>query len=374
MADDFRRLGGTAATLKETVDAVSTQLVVNYVPGFPQNPPFDIVIDSEIITVRAIQSQSASSIGLLLSLTYGSPEIILIVSRAQESTLATKHLAGRPVVPVLTKKTFLAVGDDKGYASVRPVPASSITVKLTEGNGIFLVDPMTNDWRRFQAEEDVLPPVLSDGEYADIYAYWNEPAQETRYFMTVWSGSMPRLFTTLRNGVLVRTDTFSVTPRRYIGTVQRQGSLYTPTANRVNLATANNPTARHEGFKVVRLNPTVSGATLHGLQSARDGKTVVLSNVSTTQAVLLKHLSSSALTNEKLILPSGGDLTIPSGGGVVCVYDVVSRAWRIVNNCFIRPPRGNDPDIAQNALEDGLGNFLAYSDGSGEIILYQGGN
>lgn len=360
MADDFRRFGGSASTLKVTVDATSTSIFVEPSISFPSNPPFDIVIDSEIITVRTIAYSS------LYQATW------LIVSRGQESTVATKHLKDRPVTPVLTKKAFLNVADDKGSASARPIPATSITVKPVEGNGIFLIDPMTNDWRRFQAEEDVLPPVLSDGEYADIYAYWNETAQETRYFMTVWSSSMPRLVTTLRDGVSVRADTFSITPRRYIGTVQRQGSLYTPTANRVNLATANNPTVRHEGFKVVRLNPTVTGVTLHGLQSARDGKTVVLSNISSTQAVLLKHFSSSALTNEKLILPSGGDLTIPPGGGVVCVYDVVTRAWRIVNNCFIRPPRGNDPDLVMNALEDGLGNLLAYSDGSADLILYQG--
>ena len=360
MADDFRRFGGGAGVLKVSIDAAAESVVIEDGIPFPSAYPFDIVIDSEILKVYNI------------SYNYGLGGRSLAVRRGQESTVATKHLKGRPVTPVLTKKALLTVTDDKGYVSVRPVADTSIVVKTVEGNGIFLIDPITNDWRRFQAREDVLPPLLADGESADIFAYWNDIAQETRYFMAIWSGGVSRPVTTLNNGVAVRSDAFSTTPRRYIGTVQRQGSLYTPTAYRVNLATANNLTARHEGFKVVRLNPTVSGAVLHGLQSARDGKTITLSNISSSQAVLLKHLSSSALTNEKLVLPSGGDLTIPPGGGVVCVYDVVTRAWRIVNNCFIRPPRNNDPDLVMNALEDGLGNLLAYSDGSGDLILYQG--
>ena len=360
MADDFRRFGGAATTLKFTVDAAATSIIVEPTANFPSTPPFDIVIDSEILTVRSISYNWA----------YLAPQ--LFVSRAQESTTATKHLKGRPVTPVLTNKALLAVSDDKGYASVSPVPSNSITVENVRGNGIFLIDPMTNEWRRFPASGDVLPPILSDGECADLFAHWNDLAQETLYFMAIWSASDPRPAMTLRDGVKTRTDSFSTVPRRYIGTIQKQGSFFTPAAYRISLATANNPTVRHEGFKVVRLNPTVTGVTVHGLQSARDGKSVVLSNISASQAVLLKHSSTSALTNEKFLLPSKGDLTVPPGGGVVCVYDVVSRAWRIVNNCFIRPPRGNDPDIVQNALEDGLGNLLSYADGQGDIILYQG--
>lgn len=360
MADDFRRFGGAASTLKLTVDATSTSIYVEPAVSFPSSTPFDIVIDSEIITVRNI------NYSYLYQATW------LTVSRGQESTTPTKHLKGRPVVPVLTKKALLAVTDDKGYASVSPVPGTSITVQPVRGNGIFLVDPITNEWRRFPAGADILPPVLADGECADLFAHWNELAQETLYFMAIWSSSDPRQAMVLRDGVKTRTDSLSTVPRRYIGTIQKQGSLFTPGAYRVGLTTANNPTVRHEGFKVVRLNPTVSGVTVHGLQSARDGKTVVLSNISSSLGVLLKHSSTSALTNEKLLLPNKSDLTVPAGGGVVCVYDVVSRAWRIVNNCYIRPARETDPDIVQNALEDGLGNLLAYADGKGEVILYQG--
>lgn len=360
MADDFRRFGGAASTLKFAVNAVATSIFVESADNFPLTPPFDIVIDSEILTVRSISYDSTNLAQQLL------------VSRGQESTVATKHLKGRPVTPVLTKKAFLAVSDDKGYASVSPVSSNSITVQNVNGNGIFLIDPMTNEWRRFPATGDVLPPILSDNECADLFVHWNDIAQETFYFMVIWSPSSPRPAMTLRDGVKIRTDSLSTVPRRYIGTIQKQGIFFTTAAYRVNLTTANNPTVRHEGFKVVRLNPTVTGVIVHGLQFARDGKSVVLSNISTSQAVLLKHSSTSALTNEKFLLPSKGDLTLPPGGGVVCVYDVVSRAWRIVNNCFIRPPRGNDPDIVQNALEDGLGNLLAYADGQGEIILYQG--
>lgn len=360
MADNFRRFGGAVTTLKETVDTASTQLVVNYSATFPQNTPFDIVIDSEILTVRAIQ------IRLQLS------DALLTVSRGQESTAATKHLQNRPVIPVLTKKAFVSLADDKEYSSVGPVSGTSITVQPVRGNGIFLIDPMVNEWRRFPANGDVLPPILSDGECADLFAHWNELAQETLYFMAIWSASNPRPGMSLRDGVKIRTDTSSTAPRRYIGTIQKQGIFFTTAAYRISLSVANNPTVRHEGFKVVRLNPTVTGVTVHGLQSARDGKSLVLSNISASQAVLLKHSSASALTNEKFLLPSKGDLTVPPGGGVVCVYDVVSRAWRIVNNCFVRSPRNNDPDLVQNALEDGLGNLLAYADGQADLILYQG--
>jgi len=360
MADNFRRFGGAVTTLKETVDTASTQLVVNYSATFPQNTPFDIVIDSEILTVRAIQ------IRLQLS------DALLTVSRGQESTAATKHLQGRPVIPVLTKKALLTLSDDKGYASVRPVPATSIKVEPVQGNGIFLIDPMANEWRRFPVGVETLPPILNDGECADLFAHWNESMQETLFFMAVWSPTLTRPSMALKDGVKIRTDNFNIVPRRYVGTIQRQGSLFTPGAYRVSLAATNNPTVRHEGFKVVRLNPTVAGVIIHGLQSARDGKTVILSNISSSQAVLLKHSSASALTNEKFLLPSKGDLTVPPGGGVVCVYDVVSRAWRIVNNCFVRSPRNNDPDLVQNALEDGLGNLLAYADGQADLILYQG--
>jgi hypothetical protein len=369
---DFRRFGGAATTLLESVDAASSQIVVNYSPEFPKNPPFDIVIDSEICTVQALSSSSALPVGLLLSLTQSSPALILTVSRAQESTTATRHLFGRSVTPVLTKKAFLAVADDKGYASVRPVPATSITLQLSSGNGISLIDPMTNEWRRFPATPETLPPILNDGESADIFAHWNESLQDVMYFMFVWPTPSSRAAMTIRDGVLTRTDSYNIVPRRYVGTVQKQGSLFTPGAYRVGLATANNLTVRHEGFKVVRLNPTVSSAVVHGLQAARDGKMVVLSNISSSQGVLLKHASVSALTNEKFLLPQKGDLTIPPGGGVSCIYDVASRAWRFVANCFFRPSRETDPDIVENALEDGEGNLLAYADESDNIILYKG--
>jgi len=369
---DFRRFGGAATTLLESVDAVSNQIVVNYSPEFPQNPPFDIVIDSEICTVQALLSRSSSPVGLLLSLTKPSSELVLTVLRAQESTQAVKHLFGRPVQPVLTQKAFLTVADDKGYVSVRPVPGTSIALQPLSGNGVSLLDPMTNGWRRFPAGTETLLPILADGEAADIFAHWNESLQKVMYFMAVWSTSSSRPTTTLRDGVATRTDSYSLVPRRYVGTIQKQGTLFTPNAYRVTLSAANNLTARHEGFKVVRLNPTVSAVVLHGLQSARDGKMVILSNVSSSQGVLLKHASASALTNEKFLLPQKGDLPIPPDGGVACIYDVVSRAWRFVANCFFRPSRETDPDIVQDALEDGEGNLLAYANESGDIILYRG--
>lgn len=350
--------GWGPTTLKETANATTSQLVVDYSPLFPQNVPFDIVIDSEIIVVRAIQIRLEHN------------DVILTVLRGQESTDPTKHLAGRSVVPVLTKKSFLTITDDKGHSSVAPVAATSITIGQTNGNSIFLVDPLTNDWRRFSAEAYTLPPILADGECADIFAHWNESMLETLYFMAIWSGSSPRQSFSYRNGVKIRND--GPTVRRYIGTIQRQGSLFTPNAYRVNLAAANNPTVRHEGFKVVRLNPTAANVAVHGLQSARDGSRVILSNISSTRAVLLRHSSTSALTNEKMLLPNAANLSLPPGGGVVCVYDVVSRAWRIVNNCFVRSPHGNDPNLVQNALEDGDGNLLAYFDGLTDVILYQG--
>lgn len=350
--------GWGPTTLKETANSSTPQLVVVYSPLFPQNVPFDIVIDSEIIVVQAVQIRIEHN------------DAILTVSRGQESTTATKHLAGRQVVPVLTKKTFLAITDDKGFSSVAPIPSTSISIGQTSGNSISLVDPLTNEWRRFSADSYVLPPLLADGECADVFAHWNESIQETLYFMAIWSGGNPRPATVLRNGVKVRND--GPTVRRYIGTVQRQGSLFTPNAYRVNLTAANNPTVRHEGFKVVRLNPTVANVAIHGLQSARDGTRVILNNISSARAVLLRHSSTSALTNEKMLLPNASNLSLPPGGGVVCVYDVVSRAWRIVNNCFVRSPHGNDPDLVQNALEDGDGNLLAYFDGLTDVILYQG--
>jgi len=123
---------------------------------------------------------------------------------------------------------------------------------------------------------------------------------------------------------------------------------------------------------VVRLAPSVATVTLHGLQPARDGTTVVLQNTAATQKVVLKHNSGTALADEKFLLPKGGDLPLEPGGGVVAVYDVVSRSWRTLANCYIREPRPEDPVFQENALEDGANNLLAYGSSRSDVIFYQG--
>ena len=367
MAGDFRRYSGASSTLSETISATANQIVVAF-SSFPALPPFDIVIDSEILSVVGISSQPVYS-GGLLGLIQPPETLTFSVLRGREGTLASKHLSGRPVKSVLSKDGFLSLADDKGYSGLRLTSGSSITVLADRGAGVFLIDPTDDRWREFSASDDVVLPLLSDGEVGDVHAYWLEGGQMVEYEIQTWASSQSPISRPRRDGVEGRTGSLT---RRYVGSVQKQGTLYTPSALRVILSSASVVGLKHGGFGVVRLAPSVATVTLHGLQPARDGTTVVLQNTAATQKVVLKHNSGTALADEKFLLPKGGDLPLEPGGGVVAVYDVVSRSWRTLANCYIREPRPEDPVFQENALEDGANNLLAYGSSRSDVIFYQG--
>lgn len=367
MAGEFRRYSGATSTLGETIDATATQIVVAFA-AFPAHPPFDIVIDAEILSVVGILSRPAYS-GGLLGLIQPPDTLTFTVARGREGTTAKKHLAGRPVKSVLTKDGFLSLADDKGYSGLRLVSGNSISVRTDAGAGVFLVDPADSRWREFPASDDTVLPLLADGEVGDIHAYWLEGSQIVEYEIQNWASPQSPVARPRRDGVESRTGSLT---RRYVGSVQRQGTLYTPSALRVILSAASVAGLKHGGFGVVRLAPSVATVTLHGLQPARDGTVVVLLNTAATQRVVLKHNSVTAAANEKFLLPKGGDLPLDPLDGVTAVYDVVSRAWRTLANCYIREPRPEDPVFQENALEDGASNLLAYGASRSDVIFYKG--
>ena len=367
MAGEFRRYSGASSILSETINAAATQVTVAF-SNFPALPPFDIVIDSEIISVVGISSQPVGT-GALLGMIQPPETLTFTVVRGREGTTASKHLAGRPVKCVITSDGFISLSDDKGYSGLRVVSGSSISVEVTDGNGIFLIDPSDERWREFPVQDDVILPLLSDGEVGDVYAYWSDVTDIVEYEIQHWVSPQSPAQRSIRDGVTSRTGSLT---RRYVGSVQRQGALYSASVLRVALTSASLVSLKHGGFRTLRLVPAVSTVTLNGLQTARDGSVVVLHNTAATQKVVLKHNSNAASAGEKFLLPKGLDLPIDPLDGVVAIYDVASQAWRTLSNCYIREPRPEDPVLQENSLEDGSDNLMAYADGRSDTIFYRG--
>jgi hypothetical protein len=366
MAGNFRRYSSAKTQLSSTVSQTDTYISVTASSSLPSLPPFDIIIDAEICTVIGVSSEVY--LNGLLSLSTSPSSIRLQVSRAQEGTSATRHLVGRPVSCVLTKKGLLSLADDNGYSGLVLKAGSSITIQADKGDGIFLVDPLDNIWREFPAGDDIAIGLMESGQVADVYAYWLDGSSMVEYEIIVWTSPQTPPFKPTRDGVLVSPNSPT---RRYIGSVQKKNNFFSPTVLDIETYSSTT-TIYHCGFRILRIKSFVAVSTLYGLQQASDGEAVVLINTSATQKVVLVNNSSSALSKTKFFMPSGGNLTVDPGNSVTVVYDSVDGAWRAVSNCYIRPPMPGDPLIQANSIEDGDANLLAYDDGSGNVIFYQG--
>lgn len=68
-----------------------------------------------------------------------------------------------------------------------------------------------------------------------------------------------------------------------------------------------------------------------GLAGGSEGKAILLLNVDSTDAITLKHQSTSSDAANRIIVPWAGDYVLAAAGGAaLLVYDGTTERWRVV--------------------------------------------
>lgn len=67
-----------------------------------------------------------------------------------------------------------------------------------------------------------------------------------------------------------------------------------------------------------------------GIALGASGRVLAVVNVSTANAITLTHEDAASTAANRLLLPSGANLTLPPNGAALLVYDATSSRWRVL--------------------------------------------
>lgn len=98
--------------------------------------------------------------------------------------------------------------------------------------------------------------------------------------------------------------------------------------------TANQNNYSPDGLCVFNLNPTaartITGFVFTGVGNVA-GRVLVINNTSTSNTIVLSHLSGSSTAPNQFVNPGSVDITLLAGGSASYLYDIASTKWRCIS-------------------------------------------
>lgn len=349
----FDRFANAARTiLTQTLTSGTTSFSVSSISSFPA-PPFNIVIDNEIMKVYYTRS---------------SDNTFQSVLRAQEGTSGVAHSSGASVAHVLTKDALLNLATDNSvqncalsssttdpYAS--DLSYSYINLVPKDGNKIALVDPVENVWRTFSIEpagvtqanapvNNFPSPVTGDvDKIVDVYAYWDDTYQRVKLYQSApWDFTNPngRPAQSRVSGVVTRS---SYPTYRYLDSYQiinapplSSGWGYAVFGWKTQKVTATgNIALYHNNFPRIKVNQSAAAGSnvVYCVQKGYDGQRVVMLNDSSYDLLVAPLAVDTPSGFATTWNESSGMYRVQPNAGVELYYDSCYQRWNIVKNSTI---------------------------------------